>query len=99
MQIQIHSLILIPVLFVFLWEYASSFIDKHGLLIFYGSWVKGKTRTSIDYKSVPDHICEDFDDDCYDLPVTHWQCWEHDSKCGVCPFLLQEVTEEMDKIT
>jgi len=38
------------------------------------------------------------DDDCYDLPMTHWQCWEHDSKCGVCPFLLQEVTEEMDKI-
>ena len=68
-----------------------------GFMSSYG-WVKGKTGLPIDYKSVPDHICEDFDDDCYDLPMTHWQCWEHDSKCGVCPFLLQEVTEEMDKI-
>ena len=68
-----------------------------GFMSSYG-WVKGRTRLPIDYKSVPDHICEDFDDDCYDLPMTHWQCWEHDSKCGVCPFLIQEVTEEMDKI-
>ena len=68
-----------------------------GFMSSYG-WVKGKTISSIDYKTVPDHICEDFDDDCYDLPMTHWQCWEHDSKCGVCPFLIQEVTEEMDKI-
>ena len=40
----------------------------------------------------------DFISRCYDLPMTHWQCWEHDSKCGVCPFLLQEVTEEMERI-
>ena len=68
-----------------------------GFLSSYG-WVKGKTRTAIDYKSVPDRICDDFDDDCYDIPVSYWHCWEHCSECGVCPFLLQEVTEEMEKL-
>ena len=68
-----------------------------GFMSSYG-WVKSKTISSIDYKSVPDHICEDFDDDCYDLPQSHWHCWENDSECGVCPFVLHEVTEEMDKL-
>ena len=68
-----------------------------GFMSSYG-WVKGKTRTSIDYKSVPDHICEDFDDDCEDIPRIYWHCWENDLKCGVCPFALQEVTEELEKL-
>ena len=68
-----------------------------GFMSSYG-WVKGKTISSIDYKSVPDHICKDFDDDCYDLPLTHWHCWEYDSKCGVCPFALQEVIEDIEDI-
>jgi hypothetical protein len=68
-----------------------------GFMSSYG-WVKGKTISSIDYKSVPDHICKDFDDDCHDLPLTHWNCWEYASECGVCPFALQEVTEEMEKL-
>ena len=67
-----------------------------GFMSSYG-WVKGKTRLPIDYKSVPDHVCEDFDDDCIDIPRTYWECWEYDSKCGVCPFILQEVTEEVEK--
>ena len=67
-----------------------------GFMSSYG-WVKGKTRSSIDYKSVPDHICEDFDDDCYDLPMTHWQCYESNSSCGVCPFALLEVIEKIEK--
>jgi len=60
------------------------------------AWVRGKTRLPVDYPAVPDHICKDFDDDCYDLPQSHWHCWEDDSECGVCPFALQEVTEDMD---
>jgi len=68
-----------------------------GFMSSYG-WVKGKTISSIDHKSVPDHICKDFDDDCHDLPLTHWNCWEYASECGVCPFALQEVTEEMEKL-
>jgi hypothetical protein len=68
-----------------------------GFMSSYG-WVKSKTISSIDYKSVPDHICEDFDDDCTDLSRTYWECWEHDSECGVCPYVLQEVTEEMEKL-
>jgi len=68
-----------------------------GFMSSYG-WVKGKTISSIDYKSVPDYICKDFDDDCHDLPLTHWNCWEYASECGVCPFALQEVTEEMEKL-
>ena len=69
-----------------------------GFISSYG-WVKYKTIGHIDYESVPDHICEDFDDDCYDLPITHWQCYESDSTCGVCPFVLQEVTEQLDEIS
>ena len=69
-----------------------------GFISSYG-WVKHKTIRHIDYESVPDHICEDFDDDCYDLPITHWQCYESDSTCGVCPFVLQEVTEQLDEIS
>jgi hypothetical protein len=68
-----------------------------GFMSSYG-WVKGKTRSSIDYKSVPDHICEDFDDDCEDIPRIYWHCWENGLKCGVCPFALQEVTEELEKL-
>ena len=61
-------------------------------------WVKHKTTHPIDHKSVPDHICKDFDDDCYDLPLTHWHCYEADSSCGVCPFVLQEVTEQLEQL-
>ena len=68
-----------------------------GFMSSYG-WVKGKTRSPIDYKSVPDHICEDFDDDCNKITRTYWECWEYDSECGVCPFLIQEVTENMEEI-
>ena len=50
-----------------------------GFISSYG-WVKHKTTMPIDYESVPDHICEDFDDDCYDLPLTHWHCYETDWK-------------------
>ena len=67
-----------------------------GFISSYG-WGKHKTTMPIDYESVPDHICEDFDDYCYDLPLTHWQYYEAASTCGVCPFVLQEVTEEMEK--
>ena len=68
-----------------------------GFMSSYG-WVKGKTRLPIDYKSVPDHVCEDFDDDCNKITRTYWECWEYDSECGVCPFVLQEVTEEIERI-
>ncbi len=68
-----------------------------GFMSSYG-WVKGKTRLPVDYPSVPNYICKDFDDDCYDLPQSHWHCWENDSECGVCPFALQEVTEDMGKL-
>ena len=59
-------------------------------------WVKGKTRLPIDHKSVPDHVCKDFDDDCHDIPQSYWHCWEDDIECGVCPFALQEVAEEIE---
>ena len=96
------------------WGPANMKIDTNNLSVMKGimssyGWVKGKTRLPIDYKSVPDHICEDFDDDCNDIQLTvatedcvaqgtYWECWEHDPSCGVCPYLLQEVTENMEKI-
>ena len=61
-------------------------------------WVEHKTQGVIDPGRVPDHICKDFDDDCYDLPQSHWSCWEYDIECGVCPFALQEVSEEIEKM-
>ena len=61
-------------------------------------WVKHKTQGVIDADGVPNHICKDFDDDCYDLPQSHWYCWEYNSECGVCPFLLQEVTEDIKNV-
>ncbi len=62
-----------------------------GFVTSYG-WAKNKTYSPIDDKVIPDHICADFDDDCYDLPQTHWHCWEDQPECGICPFTLQEVT-------
>ena len=56
-----------------------------GFVTSYG-WVKNKTYSPIDDKVIPDHICADFDDDCYDLPQTHWHCWEDQPECGICPF-------------
>jgi hypothetical protein len=61
-------------------------------------WAKNKTYSPIDDKVIPDHICADFDDDCHDLPQTHWHCWEDQPECGICPFTLQEVTEKIEDI-
>ena len=69
-----------------------------GVVSTYG-WTYHQTQNVVDVSKVPNHICEDFDDDCYDLPQTHWSCWEHDSECGMCPFLLIEVTEKIKEIT
>ena len=68
-----------------------------GFVTSYG-WVKNKTYSPIDDKVIPDHICADFDDDCHDLPQTHWHCWEDQPECGMCPFTLQEVTEDIENI-
>ncbi len=68
-----------------------------GFISTYG-WTHYKTQTVINTNKVPNHICEDFDDDCYDMPQTHWNCWEYNPGCGVCPFILQEVTEEIEEI-
>lgn len=68
-----------------------------GFISTYG-WTHYKTQGVVDTKKVPNHICADFDDDCYALPQTYWNCWEHSPECGVCPFLLQEVSEEIEKI-
>ena len=59
-------------------------------------WVEHKTQGVIDADRVPDHICKDFDDDCHDIPHSYWHCWEYDIECGVCPFALQEVAEEIE---
>ena len=61
-------------------------------------WVEHKTQGVINPNRVPDQICEDFDDDCQAIPQSYWSCWEHDIECGVCPFALQEVSEEIEKI-
>jgi len=61
-------------------------------------WVEHKTQGVINPNRVPDQICEDFDDDCQSIPQSYWSCWEHDTECGVCPFALQEVSEEIEKI-
>ena len=61
-------------------------------------WVEHKTQGVINPDRVPDQICEDFDDDCQAIPQSYWSCWEHDVECGVCPFALQEVSEEIEKI-
>jgi|TARA_R110000822_G_scaffold28304_2_gene84226 hypothetical protein len=66
-------------------------------------WAKSKTHSPIDDEKVPAQICTDFDDDCNSFSpgletkqATHWNCWEHQPECGICPFALQDVTQHIE---
>ena len=67
-----------------------------GFVTSYG-WTQSKISAPIDDKVIPNHICEDFDDDCHSLKMTHWNCFENHPDCGMCPFVLEEVSEEIKK--